>query len=280
MTMARYLLVGHLTRDLYNGAFYYGGAVLYAGLLARRLGFEVRVITSSAEKGLDYLFPEISFYHFGARETTTFRNVSTPEGRRQWVYARARPLSLKDVPPSWRRAEIVHLAPVLDEIAPEEARFLETSFLVANPQGWFRAVTEDGRVVPKTPDFSSWPRFKALVLSAEDVVGLTDLTPLKEKAEYLVLTQGARGATLYFQGEEFFHPAYPVPRVKDTTGAGDIFAAAFFAMLYAAQKPLVALKFALCLAAFSVTRTTLAAVPTLEEITSCLEREEPRFREN
>ena len=246
--------------------------MLYAGLLARRLGFETGVITSSAEKDLDNLFPELFFYHFGAHETTTFKNIETPAGRRQYVFARALSLPLKRLPPRWRRAEIVHIAPVLDEVSPEEVSLFETDFLVANPQGWFRQVEADGTVRHVAPDVSRWPRFEALVVSAEDLSAAEELLPaLKEKARHLVVTKGARGATLFWEGGEIFRPAYPVSRVVDTTGAGDIFAAAFFAMLYALRKPLVALEFALCLAARSVTRRTLAAVPTLAEISTCLE---------
>ncbi len=271
--MARYLLVGHLTRDLYDSSFYYGGAVLYAGLLARRLGFETAIITSSAEKGLEMLFPELSFYHFEASETTIFRNLETSQGRQQFVYAKAPPLPVDKVPFKWRKAEIVHLAPVLNEIAPQDARLFETDFLVANPQGWFRRVKEDGLVEQIAPNISCWPSFEALVVSEEDLSASSDLlSALARKTRYLVVTRGARGASLFTEGKEIFRPAYQALKVVDTTGAGDIFAAAFFGMLYALKKPLLALEFALCLAARSVTRPTLAAVPTLYEISQCLEK--------
>lgn len=275
--MARYLLVGHLTRDLCGKSFYYGGAVLYAGLTARRLGFEVKIITASAEKDLEALFPELFFYHFGAKETTTFENLETPQGRRQKVYACAPKIPLDKVPPSLKRAEIVHLAPVLGEVLPAEATLFETSFLVANPQGWFRKVLPDGSVAQVAPDVSSWPSFEALVVSEEDLAFSPELVPLlRKKARYLVVTRGAKGASLYFEGREVSYPAREAPRVVDTTGAGDVFAAAFFAMLYASQKPLVALEFALCLSSFSVSRAGLAAVPTLWEISQCLGYEEDR----
>ena len=271
--MARYLLLGHLTRDLLpEGGFRYGGAVLYAGLTARRLGFEVGVVTASAERDLSAVFPELRFYHLPSPQTTTFENLLTPSGRRQRVHAQARPISIKDLPPAWRRAEIIHLAPVLDEISPAEARLLETDFLVANPQGWFRQVRPDGEVVFKQPDLSQAPRFKALVLSEEDLQGHQELIPqLRQKADLLVLTMGRKGASLWEGDEHFFLPVEPQPE-RDATGAGDIFAAAFFAMLFASGKPKVALRFAACLASVSVLRAGLASVPSLEEISNCLER--------
>ena len=272
--MARYLLVGHLTRDLIpEGGFYYGGAVLYAGLTARRLGFETRVITASAEKDLPALFPEIQFLPFPAPETTVFLNQEEKERRQQRVLAKAPHLFLEKIPPGWRKAEIVHLAPVLDEVDPQEARIFETDFLVANPQGWFRRVLPDGRVTFREPDLSGFPLFKALVISEEDIGGRKDLLyRLQKFCHFLVLTQGAKGATLFMEGKEYFFPAIP-RKVKDTIGAGDILAAGFFALLYATGKPLIALPFAMCLASFSVTRKGLASVPTREEISQCLEQE-------
>ncbi|NPB09997.1 MAG: hypothetical protein GXO17_06540 [Thermodesulfobacteria bacterium] len=270
--MARYLLVGHLTKDLVPGGFRYGGAVLYAGLTARRLGFDTLVITASAEKGLDKIFPELRVYNFLAPETTVFENVETPTGRQQFVHHRAPPLPLDRLTRVLRRAEIVHLAPVLDEVRPEDGRIFETEFLVANPQGWFREVLPDGRVVRKRPDLSRAPRFKALVVSEEDLGGEESLVEdLLSLTDILVVTKGSQGAELFCEGERLFLPTKPRP-VRDPTGAGDVLAAGFFGMLYATGKPKVALEFAQCLAGIKVTREGLAGVPTWEEISSCLER--------
>jgi sugar/nucleoside kinase (ribokinase family) len=56
----------------------------------------------------------------------------------------------------------------------------------------------------------------------------------------------------------------------DSTGAGDIFAAALFARLYATRDPWEAARFATQLAARSVTRIGLNGIPTLKEIEECL----------
>jgi sugar/nucleoside kinase (ribokinase family) len=56
----------------------------------------------------------------------------------------------------------------------------------------------------------------------------------------------------------------------DATGAGDIFAAAFFVRLNQTRDPWEAARFATCLAAQSVTRVGLNGIPTREEIESCL----------
>jgi sugar/nucleoside kinase (ribokinase family) len=54
------------------------------------------------------------------------------------------------------------------------------------------------------------------------------------------------------------------------TGAGDIYAAAFFFRLYTTRDPWEAARFATSLASFSITRSGLAGIPTQEEIQACL----------
>ncbi len=270
--MARYLLLGHVTRDLAPQGFRFGGAVLYGGLTARRLGFETKVVTACAEPDLPDLFPELSFHLFSARETTVFENIETPKGRQQKVQTMASPLPLKDLPNAWRRAEVVHLAPVLNEISPQDAELFSADLLVTNPQGWFRRVLPQGEVVPQAPDFKLIPQFDAVVVSAEDLAGNKSwLTLLRTKATFLVLTQGRKGATLFYHDKEYFFPATPVSPVVDPTGAGDVLASAFFGALYAGKSPEEALRLAMCLARITVTREGLSGVPTRQEISLCLE---------
>jgi sugar/nucleoside kinase (ribokinase family) len=56
----------------------------------------------------------------------------------------------------------------------------------------------------------------------------------------------------------------------DATGAGDIFAAAFFVRLYTTHDPWEAARFATLLASYTVTRVGLDGIPTEKEIRECL----------
>ena len=64
----------------------------------------------------------------------------------------------------------------------------------------------------------------------------------------------------------------PPQREVDPTGAGDIFAAAFFINLYETDDPWASARFANQVAALSVTRRGLASVPTREEMGYCRTR--------
>ena len=59
----------------------------------------------------------------------------------------------------------------------------------------------------------------------------TALAALREEAILGVVTRSADGALVVSRGETRAVPAYPVERVVDTTGAGDLFAAGFMAGL-------------------------------------------------
>ena len=85
----------------------------------------------------------------------------------------------------------------------------------------------------------------------------------------LAVTEAAAGSRVYWNGDlRRFHP----PKIEevDPTGSGDIYAAAFFYRLWITRDPWEAARFATNLAAFSITRSGLIGIPTIEEIQSCL----------
>jgi sugar/nucleoside kinase (ribokinase family) len=85
----------------------------------------------------------------------------------------------------------------------------------------------------------------------------------------LVVTEGPAGARLYWNGDLRRFRAPELDEI-DATGAGDIFAAAFFTRLHVTRDPWESARFATRLASLSVTRRGLAGVPTAEEIQACL----------
>ena len=92
---------------------------------------------------------------------------------------------------------------------------------------------------------------------------------LAHRTRMLVVTEGAEGCVLHWHGDRRRFRA-PEVREVDATGAGDVFAAAFFIRLHATRDPWEAARFATLIASHSVTRPGLEGIPTRPEIESCL----------
>lgn len=263
-----YLIIGHLTRDLTPSGPRLGGTAAYAGLTAHALGLRVGIVTSwGAELPLGNL-RHIPIISYPAEHSTTFENIYTDKGRIQIVHTIAPSLDYHLIPEPWRQAPIVHLGPVAQEVEPGLVRHFPTSLVGLTPQGWLRGWDETGKV-----HAAEWPEATftlqqsgAAILSIEDVVNdESRIDEMAAAARILVVTEGAAGARVYWNGDvRRFRP----PQVEeiDSTGAGDIFAAAFFIRLYLTRDPWESTRFANQVAATSVTRGGLEGIPTPDEI--------------
>jgi sugar/nucleoside kinase (ribokinase family) len=80
-----------------------------------------------------------------------------------------------------------------------------------------------------------------------------------------VVTENYRGARIYWHSDVRFIKA-PEVKYVDDTGAGDIFATAFFYRYFFTKDPWEAGRFAVKLASSSVTRHHLDSIPDAEEI--------------
>ncbi|HJW83159.1 MAG TPA: PfkB family carbohydrate kinase [Anaerolineae bacterium] len=269
----RYVAIGHICRDVAPAGALLGGSVTYASLTAVALGWEAVVITN-AQPEVDLPSPRgIDWRRIPSERTTTFENIYSPAGRTQILHAWAGPIRSGDIQADWLRADVVHLAPIADEIDPALLDRLDGALVGATPQGWLRQWDAAGRVAPRDWDQAETilRRVDAVVLSLDDVAG--DWARIEHwagQARVLVATQGRDGCTVYAAGQRKQAPA-PLTPVVDPTGAGDIFAAAFFTWLCASRDPMAAAQFANCLAARSVTRRGLAGVPTSHEVKDCRE---------
>ena len=266
-----YLVVGHVTRDLAGDGFTVGGTASYSARAARALGCTVGAITSaSPDLDLSEVLDGVLIACAPAAATTTFENVYTSEGRRQVLHTVAETLVPGMVPVDWRAA-IVHVGPVARECDPALVDAFGDVFLGVTPQGWMRRWSETGRVTCGPWESAErWlARADGVVLSEEDVGGDESLVArYAAQTRLLVVTDGVAGCTVYERGRAR-HFSAPAVHEVDPTGAGDIFAAAFFVSLRRTGDPWVAAHFANCVAACSVTRVGLAGTPTLDEVARC-----------
>ena len=273
MPSCDYLVVGHVSQDITPHGARPGGSVAYAALTVQGLGLRPCVVTSCAEVPKDLLAAHVKVHCIPSQATTTFSLTEGPQGRILQLQALAASIPPDSIPAAWLRAPIVHFAPIAREIPAEAIRRAAGRFIGVTPQGWLRRWEADGMVHP-----SVWPQAEkvlgeatAAVLSIEDIDGDEALAAQwAEHVPVLVLTRGAEGATVFWQGNAHAVAAPAIAQVVDTIGAGDIFAAAFFVRLAHTRDPLAAARFAVRLASASVTRPGLAAIPTPEEIATAL----------
>jgi len=275
-----YLVVGHLCLDVPPASGggrsaapaegeALGGTAAYAALTARALGLGPSIVTAAAAD-LD-LSPlaGIPIHRLASETTTRFVNDSDGDRRRQRLLGRGRQISADDVPAAWRGASIVHLAPIAGEVdAALIDLFPDNELLGLTPQGWMRRWDETGSVSPQAWSLPATARRSpdVVIVSLEDVGCDESLVEdLAAACRLLVVTEGSRGARVYWNGDVRRVPASPVEPV-DPTGAGDIFAAAFLIRYQRTRDPWEAARFANGLAAASVGRRGLDGVPTADEV--------------
>lgn len=270
-TRVDYVIVGHVCLDTGRAGARLGGTAAYAGVTAARLGRRVGIVTSiGPEADLSALPPGVTVYCVPAPVSTRFRNVYRHGTRRQTLLARAAPLALDDVPAAWRAAPVVHVAPIAQEVAPELVCALHAPgrFVGATPQGWLRTWDARGMVrpLPVADLLASLAAATALVLSDEDLAAdPTGAARLAAAGTWVALTRGAAGARLFLGPRVVDVPACPA-RAVHPTGAGDVFAAAWFVRLAAGEEPIAAARYAACAAACAIERPGLAGIPTPEQI--------------
>lgn len=267
-----YLVVGHVAVDITPQGIQLGGTVSFAALTARALGMRVGIVTSAGEDAPLQALDGIPMVNIPSKHSTTFENVKTQSGRKQTLHHQAEPILLDHIPQVWKSAPIIHLAPIARELDSSLPEKLSDSLLGITPQGWMRAWEENGQVTA-----TAWENNEqalryagAVVLSVEDIN--RDLELVEEMTHHtriLCLTEGEDGCVLYWNGDRRRFRPIEVEEV-DGTGAGDIFAAAFFVRLHATRDPWEAARFATQLAARSVTRVGLNGIPTSQEIEECL----------
>ncbi len=267
-----YLVFGHLAVDLTPSGTRLGGTVSYAALAAHALGLRVGIVTSGGPEAPLEALSGIQMVMIPSSRSTTFENIYLPNHERlQILHHRAEPIMPEHIPPEWSKAPILHLAPLAQEFPHHLASNVSASLIGLTPQGWMRGWDADGRVhpVPFENAEEILPEIGAMVISLEDVGGDEEQVEFfAHHTRLLAVTDAAAGSILYWNGDRRRFRAPKVQEV-DATGAGDIYAAAFFARLYATRDPWEAARFATQFAAYSVTRPGLEGIPNEKEIQAC-----------
>ncbi len=266
-----YLVIGHVARDLTPKGSILGGTAAYSALTARALGLRVGVVTATGDDLSLEPLNGIPFVSIKSVSSTTYENIYSENGRVQYLRAQASRIDINRIPDTWRSTSIIHLGPIANEVDSVLPDSFSPNLLGLTPQGWMRQWDSNGRVSPCewTNSESALSQAGAVVISREDVNGDDELIEhMAGQTRILVVTEGAAGAVLYWHGDRRRFRA-PTVREVDATGAGDIFAAAFFIRLLNTRDPWEATRFATLLASHSVERVGLDGIPTSLEIEQC-----------
>ncbi len=270
-----YLVIGHWALDKQeDGTYLPGGTVLYAGSMASRLGWKVRVVSSGrSSQVLEEYLPGAEAVVKPSAVDTVFENRYVSGARVQRLLAKASELALADIPEIWLSSDIVHIAPIADEVSEELAVSADVAWLGVTPQGWMRSFDRQGHVSARSLERPErWLPRAAVVMSIDDVGGDWGLAQYYGAlAKVLVVTVGAAGATLFYNGAQRSVPPVPAREV-DPTGAGDVFAAAFFCKLAEGFSPEQAALFASCAAALAVAGRGVEKVPRADAVLQLFDR--------
>lgn len=263
-----YLVLGHITQDKTADGYTPGGTAGYAALTARAFGLKVGILTSFADGAILPELDGIQLIQQPSEKSTVFENIYQGTSRHQIIHSQAEQLHPRQLPNSWYSAPFVHFGPIAHELDLDFFKIFPDAFIGVTPQGWYREWDKNGNVF-----FRDWiesahylGKANAAVFSIEDVQGNEDIiAALVYAVRVLVVTEGANGARVYWNGDvRNFRP--PIVEEIEPTGAGDIFATAFFIRMKQTQDPWEAARFATLIAARSVTRKGLESVPTDIEI--------------
>ena len=254
--MPRLLCVGHVAKDKAPGGDVVGGSVTYGSLAARRLGWDVAILSSA---GPDFdparELPGVPVFLQRAAATTRFVNEYAADGtRQQTVTARADDIRFDGLPEEWQAPDALLLGPLAGELSGVAATAFGAGCVGAIAQGYVRAIDGFGRVSPK-----AWERPERDLLGVHVLfLSQHDLPDADARARELLavvpivaLTRGWRGVTLVSRDGVHDVPSLPRPE-KDPTGAGDVFAASFLVRYQETDDPLEAAAFAACAASCAV----------------------------
>ncbi|MYE46145.1 MAG: hypothetical protein F4X25_05235 [Chloroflexi bacterium] len=231
------LIAGAATRDHFADEQRPGGAVLYAARAAAALGVRARILTiAGADAGLEALDGHDGTV-VNSAGALTFVHMFYPEGGERLLRVLARPeraLSATDLPCSHAGAELdlLVLAPLLpDDLDLDSFAGVPARRRALLAQGLLREVGADGLVShadAPPPALRAAVDARTSVFLSEDEIARWDasaLPSLAESAERVVVTRGARGATILRGGTRIETSARPAEAV-DSTGCGDVFSVA------------------------------------------------------
>ncbi len=251
MRNGRWIVIGALTVDTVVRAdatvTKIGGVVTYAGLTLKRLGIPTCVVTvvGKNEASLTRLFDDegIEVVQQLSAETTRFVNHIDGDARSQEMPSRADPVAVSQLEKLRNDVGGYYLGPLHPDDISDEAldHVAKTNTYVAvDIQGYLRQLAcgnvVRGAVSEKLPRVLRMAHcVKASASELELVCAKWGMRPHdvmnRFNLEELVITAGSTGGWIMKPcGDKIRYHGEAVERIVDTTGAGDVFFAAYIAL--------------------------------------------------
>ena len=168
------------------------------------------------------------------------------------MHYRSETLFDTDLPEEWKNTPVVKFCLIADEVDISLLNAFPNALIGATIQGWLRQWNDKGEISPKQMDWDILKAVDIVFMSEEDIAGFESVIPtIIENVKILVLTKGAKGATIFFENDSQDYPAFPVKEV-DPTGAGDIFAASFLVQYHKTKDIALSAAFANAAASYIV----------------------------
>jgi cytidine kinase len=226
-----------------------GGAAAFVSLISRLLGAKTAIITKIGED-----FPEEYLHRLkvegidlsgvkkvpgGASTRFSLEYDKSLQNRKLKLVSKAPQITVEDLPLPFY-SKIIHVAPIAGEIQYDTVNHLRKSagILSLDPQGFLRNFDEKGYVSQSPPLEERLLRMVDVYKSSQDeIFAATGQTNLNDSVNIIhgmgvrivIVTQGALGLTISFEGNTRRIHAYHSRKTVDPTGAGDVFIGAFLA---------------------------------------------------
>ncbi len=270
MSRPKYLLAGNLTIDVTGRRSTTGGAVWFGAHVADFLAVPAAAV--SAHRGAEPPgWPSSVELHTVARPSTMiFRNSETAAGRIQRLSNVPKPFEFAEIPEAVLGAEIIHIAPMYNEIDGNDLPRLDGRRTAVSIQGWLRQVGRFGRIEAARwrPGDGQLDHVRALFCSEEDIRhDPVALQRYVDRVPVVIVSSGGRGAALYREGQESkILPPELLTLHRD--GAGDVLASAFCCFVLRGRNVIESAREAVALA----TRFVADGLPALARPTQALVR--------
>lgn len=223
-----------------------GGVATYGGITFRRHGLDATVLSNIAATDTAifdlYRNYKIRLFNGLTPTTTCFVNYRGQDNkRRQEITSKAAPITISEAKSAFDNTDHIHLGPLHPhDIEPASLAHLPrySRFISLDVQGYVRHI-ENTRVMRNVSHYLQDALLISNVIKAEEqeleaILNTYQMDTAEFKRQYdldeLVITAGSAGGSIITaSGENIGYKPLAVERIVDTTGAGDVFFAAYLA---------------------------------------------------